>query len=101
MRRHPHHKLVVFIENGRAKCRQRFHQFLLGSHNRIHTARPLQMHWPHNSQDANLRLGQIAKPRNLTGGVHAHFQHRPLVVALQFQQSQGQADFIVLITGRF
>lgn len=55
------------------------------------------MHRANVGHYAHVRLGNPAQQLDFPQGVHAHFQHYPLVGGVQIQQSQRQTDFIIQV----
>ena len=49
----------------------------------------------HGQHHANLRPRDLGQARDLADGVHAHLQHRDLVLSLEPQQGHGQAALAV------
>ena len=88
---------VIRIQNRCAPGRQGGNQLVLGARDRRQGVKIFEVNRGYHSYHTNLGLSDFRQGRNFPGMRHSHFNDRYVVLRLQFQKHQWQAEVIVEI----
>ena len=91
---------IIGVQDGDAARRQRRYQFIFRARHIGQAAEKFHVHRAHQRDYADLRLRDLCQRGDLAGMRHAHLDHSDVVLALQAQQLQRQAEVIVEIAFR-
>ena len=94
---HPVDARVVGVEHRRAVARQRLDQLALAALDRVQRSGAREVRRAHRGDHADRGPRHGRQQRDVAGDVHAHLEHRDLVLGPQPQQRQRQADLVVLV----
>ena len=98
LRHSPHHRIVP-IQDGCSPFGGRgqgLYQFRFGLGNELDGPQPLQVGGTYVGHHPHMRAGDVGQFGDFSQSVHAHLQNDPLMAGIQIQQSQRQADLIVV-----
>ena len=91
---------IVGVEKCMAAGRQRFDQFVLGARDAGLRAEALQMRHADVGHHAHVGRGNSRQGGDLARMIHAHLDHRKLMLRLQTQQLQRKPPVVVQISQR-
>ncbi len=86
---------IVSVENGDAVPGERIDQLSLGRRDGAHRSQALQMYRPDIGDDADLGARDPAQQVDLAGAVHRHLKDGALVLRLEPEKGERQADLSV------
>ncbi len=94
---HVAHDRVVGVEDGRPAWGERLEQLALGPLDRAQGADPRQVDGLDRGDDADRRAPNPCQVGDLAADVHAHLEHRGLVLGAELEHGQRQPDLVVLV----